>query len=456
MHDSCKMIEKGEIDIMEKLGKGKKVCIITIMVAIVMTIAIALQVTNETVYAEEPLDVEPSDILFDSSSWSYIDHWVKHEGSTLDISLEEPEEDGYEAMWGSYINYNNPKPINQVKGLAQKIEVYRNNEYDYDEDYDYIDLKSKKIVYAQIDDDSIASVKISGGGVIVQPTGKVGKAKIYCTGDKGESCVVPVTVAKSLVTEYLRCCTFTKLESQEYSVIEEEDGSGVNSTEYIPRFNINYGEKKLKFHTIPNQKITLKLGGKKRNTKASSKGIVIVNVPICKIGTKFTLSLPYNGGVFKKSGKVKSISQISSVSRIYRKSKKVTIKVRNAHKGDVVKVKIGKKTISKKIGNSKKINKLTLKLPRKKKAGKTVKVYLYNKYKQKMGKEKKLKIYYASKIKKGMTKKQCRLVPDWESPDKEHVYGRTETWWYDYDDDGYANDAYLTFYKGKLIGWGYN
>lgn len=136
---------------------------------------------------------------------------------------------------------------------------------------------------------------------------------------------------------------------------------------------------------------------------------------------------------------------IVGISPVYKKSKSVTIRLKNSIKGSVLKVKIGKKTYK---ANTK--GKKTIKLKIKKTAyGSIITPRLY--YKGRLiGKDVSDDwdcVLYAKDIKKGMKKKQVKYTYYWGSPDD--TASASGGWSYWYYDDG----SYIAFKKGKVKHW---
>lgn len=291
---------------------------------------------------------------------------------------------------------------------------------------DYYGYGSYEVIKASSKDKNVVTIRYDKENSVFEivPAG-VGKTVVSCTLTGGMVADVDVVVGKNYMNAFLKDCTYH---------------------EWV------YGSRYVLVETRPYVNVTIKSGGKKYKKKANKEGMAKIKVPIKKKGTQYTVETAINGGVGILKGKVYSDTWIKAFSTVYRGSKKVVVRVENAHKGDYIIVKIGKKTYKKKIKKDAKNKKYTIKIKKKKKAGSKYQVIVYNKFKQKLDQEKD-KVYYASKLKKGMTKKQCKLVPGWEHPKEIYVSGRFTTWWYDDDDDGYADDSYLEFYKGKLYGW---
>lgn len=152
-------------------------------------------------------------------------------------------------------------------------------------------------------------------------------------------------------------------------------------------------------------------------------------------------------------------------STVYANSKTVTVKLHNAVKGSIVKVKIGKRTYKKKVKSNGKRKKITIKINNPKMGNKVI-VKLYFKGKligknyewveifnefgecEEEGYERNDDIvYFAKNIKKGMTKTQVKYCYNWGSPSSTGSYSNGMSYWY-YDDG-----SYVGFKNGKVRSW---
>ena len=214
-----------------------------------------------------------------------------------------------------------------------------------------------------------------------------------------------------------------------------------------------YGDTYLYGCTLPYAAVKLTFAGKSYSAKANKYSEFKFKVPVKKIGTKIQYTINYKGASIVLKGKIEKPKTSLSVQKITKKSKRIKVTARNVHKGDVIKVKIGKKTYKYKLKSNK--NKVTHKFKIKRsKAGKKITVTVVNKYNQKLTSRSSI-VYYAMKVKKNMTKKQCKLVPGWAHPCRVYGWQNWETWWYDTNNDGYEDDTFLQFRNGKLDSWSY-
>ena len=142
-------------------------------------------------------------------------------------------------------------------------------------------------------------------------------------------------------------------------------------------------------------------------------------------------------------------------STVYPSSKAIKLKLKNAFKGSEIRVKIGKKTYTKKVGNKKKYT-IKIKNP---KLGNRVSIKVYYKgsaigysywYDNDDGEyvyEEDEIVYYAKNIRKGMTKKQVKCTYYWGEPSD--TASSSGGWSYWYYDDG----SYIYFKGGRVYYW---
>ncbi len=156
---------------------------------------------------------------------------------------------------------------------------------------------------------------------------------------------------------------------------------------------------------------------------------------------KKTRSIPW------KLGTDYSRSYNMTHSVVYRSSNSVTVRLFNPAKGAVLKVKVGKKTYTKKIRNNKKKVKVKI---RKTAYGKKVTLKLYYKGKQ-IGRDDcshgEDRVLYAKKIKKGMTKKQVKYLYYWGPPRSKSSASGGWSYWH------YSDGSYVAFKNGRVWSW---
>lgn len=135
------------------------------------------------------------------------------------------------------------------------------------------------------------------------------------------------------------------------------------------------------------------------------------------------------------------------MSIVTRKSKKVKVhSLYPFQRGDVLKLKIGKKKYSKKVNRG---SKAVIKI-KKPKTWQKVSVSLYDANGKKVGRSCKDRVYYSNGVKRGMTKKQVRRTYGYGKPAfTSTLKGGYKAWFY-WDDDG--STYCVVFDKGGRVG----
>ena len=199
--------------------------------------------------------------------------------------------------------------------------------------------------------------------------------------------------------------------------------------------------------------VTARIDQKKYTGKVSA-GKFSIKVPgYPKINAAISVSCPAKSGTETEKAKVmRWDSKYYQVfpDYIFAKSTKVTGKIYNAHKGDILRVKIGKKTFKTTIRSDKREQKFTVKI-KKSAAGSKVTLTFMNRHKQKLSVTS-AKVYSSNATRTGMTIKKVRLLAYWGDPTKIQKSGNTQKWCYDDNNDG-VYDTYLYFKDGKVSGW---
>ena len=136
-----------------------------------------------------------------------------------------------------------------------------------------------------------------------------------------------------------------------------------------------------------------------------------------------------------------SISYEPWNASIYNNAKKITVYLANPLKGSVLKVKVGKKTYTKKINNYTK--KIKIKIKKAKYGSKINIQLLYNG--RVVGRSETDYVWYAKKMRNGMTKKQARWT--WGSPDDTSSASGGWSYWY------YSDGSYIGFRSGRVRYW---
>ena len=140
---------------------------------------------------------------------------------------------------------------------------------------------------------------------------------------------------------------------------------------------------------------------------------------------------------------------IKKVSTIYANTTRVKCTLKNVKKGDVFKLKIGKKVYKKKIKKNKKTYTFKLKIKAPKKFGTTVYASLKSKGKTRYFYEDENDfpiVYSCNKIKKGYTKKQVEYSKYWGySNDRASTSNGWSYWYY--------GSSYIAFLNGRVNYW---
>ena len=149
-----------------------------------------------------------------------------------------------------------------------------------------------------------------------------------------------------------------------------------------------YGTTKLKIGTWPNSDITCVIGADTYKVKSDKDGIAFVSLKkMYKINTKIRYTVTNSGYSASKTWNFYNYTYIDKAAA---KKKTVKVKFYNIHKGDVLKLKYGKKTYTKKVTKNynNKYKVVAFRLKTRVKPKKTFTVKVSNKYKQPMYKVK--------------------------------------------------------------------
>ena len=176
----------------------------------------------------------------------------------------------------------------------------------------------------------------------------------------------------------------------------------------------------------------------KKYATPKSKGKIVYSCDYCdQIKTK-TVKWKIHGKGCKNYDPVKH-------STVYVSSTKVRVKLRNALKGSVVRVKIGKRIYSKKIKSSR-VKKVTIRI-RRPKMGQKVRINV--KYRgKKIGTysyDSDDMVWYGNKVRDGMTKKQVRCT--WGSPSDTSSGSGGWSYWY------WSDGSCVYFKNGRVYYW---
>ncbi len=340
--------------------------------------------------------------------------------SNLTVELGETET--VKVYYTNVGHLNCSAPANNV--IQAEWDDYIDDEYgEYDEDYDY--------EYINIRGTAVGESTLT----------------VFDDDDLNVSASLPITVVDSWADD----------DDDDWDDDDDDDYDNERDQFRLELYSefkdLYYGKTYLSGESMEGAKVTLKYGGKTyKKTVGSTCKFKFKNLPIRKIGTRFTLTFKYNNVTTKLTGKIKNNNPYVFNYWFYKNQTKFKGYATDVHKGDKIKVTIGNKSYTKKFTKSGKKIKYTLKVG-KKSYGKKVKIKLINKYGQTLTSYSDV-VYYAKAVKVGMTMKQAKCVPGWTNPKDKHYYTYGTYWWYDDDGDGYASDSYLYFgSNGRLKSW---
>ena len=136
--------------------------------------------------------------------------------------------------------------------------------------------------------------------------------------------------------------------------------------------------------------------------------------------------------------------------------KKLSVQIRNARKGDQIVLKVGKKTIRKKLNADCSKKKYTFRI-KKQKAGTQIRAWVADRKGRRLTGTAKDIVYKAVWIRTGMTKKQVSNTAGWRYPDQIRSYPKVKRlhWYYDDDGDGRIDTKLFFTPKGTLSGWSF-
>ncbi len=252
------------------------------------------------------------------------------------------------------------------------------NEYGYYESLDYYEVG---VAAGQI------SSCISANSKVVSVVGEYGSFYIY---PKGVG-----TTTVTAVDPYGEKETITCTVELNYFTDRETEYANYDELEIVKEYrykNLKYGSGSLQGVTFSKAKITAVIKGKTYGATAKGNGTYSIKVPkYIKINTPITIRASQYGATRIYTRHVVSNKPKISLSSVRKSSKVVTLKLKDVHKGDYIKLTIGKKSYKKKV--VKDLAKVTYKIKTKKqKKGQKVIATVYNKFKQKLSaKTKKVK-----------------------------------------------------------------
>lgn len=188
------------------------------------------------------------------------------------------------------------------------------------------------------------------------------------------------------------------------------------------------GDNRIKGSTKAKSKVTAKIKGKKYTAKANKKGKFSIKVKGYKYKTlvKVSVNTPQNCTTSKKLRVNKVMGDLSIPSYILRTSKKVTVKVTKARKGDVVKLKIGGKTYKKSIRKNAKSSKVVFNTSNLATDAKVTASY-FDKFGTRKSSNYYDKVYYSNSIGVGMSTWAVQRTT-WGRPTRTYNYSSFLMW----------------------------
>ena len=218
--------------------------------------------------------------------------------------------------------------------------------------------------------------------------------------------------------------------------------------------SIEYGCRTISGSTKEGTTVSVIINNKTYSCVAGSEDMITnfsIGIPLVRIGT-LTVSFVNGNETCTRNVKVVKDSEIETTGWVLKNSTKVPVLVTNAHKGDIVKVTIGKKVYKKKITKNKAKLKLKFKIKKPGRYKLRMKTVLYNKFGQVLARENEY-VYLSNTVHVGDSKKKVRWLASWSKPYRKNKYTNSEQWCYDWDDDP-GMDAYLYFdSRGRVTGW---
>ena len=157
-----------------------------------------------------------------------------------------------------------------------------------------------------------------------------------------------------------------------------------NWKERAYKSTLQYGETTLKAYSGEGDTITINYAGvEQTKTEPAIETVAFNDLPVMKTGTTGTVTFKRfgDGLTVTKNFTVKDTKCYLAVSKVKTSQDKVTVKAGYAKAGDVIKIKAGGKTYTKKVKANTSCFKFTQKIKKQKKGAK-IKVTVYNKFKQ--------------------------------------------------------------------------
>ena len=220
----------------------------------------------------------------------------------------------------------------------------------------------------------------------------VGTATLTVKSIEGEELTKTITVEEEYFKAYLTTkSTFKAFQNGTFSGkpgILHNKYIGGDSNVFLKNV-IGYGQDRITVYSAEGTKVKLSLKGKTYSATTDSHGEADLEKvkSLYKLGTKGTLKLTYGPATVSYSVKIVSVTKIWP-NKIKAKAKKGKVEISDVHKGDVVKIKVGKKVVKTvKVKKSKYVAKFSFKSKKKMKKGTKITYIITNKYKQKLAKK---------------------------------------------------------------------
>ena len=266
---------------------------------------------------------------------------------------------------------------------------------------------------------------------------------LYANWEEDYGCDSPDTIRRRLF-KYLNADALRYGDTRVKGSVFDEDGAFYDS--YVEECDGDYVYDHPSY--LAGTSIAVKIGNAIYRSAMSKSGYFCISTPglaKCKVGTKVSITFTHGNLAKTITRTVRSNSPKIAIKNVYGSSKKAKVTVKRIHKGDVVKLKIGKKTYRKKVTKNKSKLSWTTRI-KMAKPGTKIKVTVLNRFKQKLSSKSDV-VYLARKVRLGMTRKQVKLVPGHNCADKVRHKGPVTCYVYDWDGCG----EYLYFRNGELF-----
>ena len=201
------------------------------------------------------------------------------------------------------------------------------------------------IADASVENEKVATVEIDSPTCVIISAVGVGKTVVHLTGEDGSTFDLPVEVKTSLYSGMLKSETWL--------------------------FGTYYRTKAIEVKSCPGATGTLKVGSKTYKVKVGKSGFQKIKLKKpAKMKTKVALNVKWRGVKTTVKSKIISETYVDSASA---SKKTITLNVYCLLKGDIVKIKYGGKTYTKKVKKNRPDTTTTLKFKVKKKVPKNAK-----------------------------------------------------------------------------------